>query len=53
MMSGRPRSEDDDKRDSSAQASEARLDNLKSLTFLGKNVGAPTGMPGRMDPERM
>ena len=34
MMSGRPRSEDDDKRDSSAQASEARLDNLKSLTFL-------------------
>jgi hypothetical protein len=34
MMSGRPRSEDDDNRDSSAQASEARLDNLKSLTFL-------------------
>ena len=34
MMSGRPRSEDDDNRDSTAQASEARLDNLKSLTFL-------------------
>jgi len=34
MMSGRPRSEDDDNQDSTAQASEARLDNLKSLTFL-------------------
>jgi hypothetical protein len=34
MMSGRPRSEDDDNRNSSAQASEDRLDNLKSLTFL-------------------
>jgi len=34
MMSGRPRSEDDDNRNSTAEASEARLDNLKSLTFL-------------------
>jgi len=34
MMSGRPRSEDDDNRNSSAQATETQLDHLKALTFL-------------------
>jgi len=34
MMSGRPRSADDDNRDGSAQATEDRLDHLKALTFL-------------------
>src|SRR6266404_1600356 len=34
MMSGRPRSEDEDNQNSSAQATENQLDHLKALTFL-------------------
>ena len=34
MMSGRPRSQDDDNQSGSAQATENQLDHLKSLTFL-------------------
>jgi hypothetical protein len=34
MMSGRPRSQDDDNQNGSAQATENQLDHLKALTFL-------------------